>query len=455
MSCVVTALPPGAGNVTEPVALAGPDVGGPYGPYRQSERLDIYKGCVDRLVKEGSVYPCFCTDEELAAMKDEAEAQSLPPIYRGRWATAPETEVEAMLAKGEPHCFRFRVPPDQEVVIHDAIRGDVTFNTNAVGDFVVLRSNGLPTYNFCVAVDDALMRISHVLRAEEHLPNTLRQFLIYQALGFDMPVFGHVSLILAPDKSKMSKRHGATSVGEFREEGVLAPAMVNYLALLGWNDGTEKEIFTVPELQQQFSLMRITKSGAVFDKTKLLWMNAQHLRNLPDAEFQSLVANAWQSAALLHRADTPFVRDAAALLKTSVVVIEDAVPQLKALLGYPLAEALALPAGKELLEDKFAEVAAAVVAGFESGELPARLEEGEEAFGVWQKALGKATKRRGRRLFLPIRLALTGSLEGPEVGPLLVMLGRENGDVVDPHTFVPLPARVAQLQAWLQESSHA
>lgn len=151
-------------------------------------------------------------------MKAEAEASNLPPVYRGPWASASPERVQAELDAGTPHCYRFRVPPDQEVVVHDLIRGDVVFNTASLGDFVVMRSNGLPVYNFCVAVDDALMGVTHVLRAEEHLPNTLRQLLVYDALGLQPPAFGHMSLILAPDKSKLSKRHGATSVGEFREQ---------------------------------------------------------------------------------------------------------------------------------------------------------------------------------------------------------------------------------------------
>lgn len=237
----------------------GPDVGGPNGPYRQSERTDIYKKYVDDLVAQGRAYPCFCTDEELEAMKKDAEAKKLPPVYRGKWATASEEEVDAMRASGAPCCYRFRVPPGQEVAIDDIVRGRVAWNTDTLGDFVILRSNGLPVYNFCVAVDDALMGITHVLRAEEHLPNTLRQVLIYDALGFDAPSFGHMSLILAPDKSKLSKRHGATSVGEFRQQGFLAPAMVNYLSLLGWNDGTEREIYSAEDLQGAFTLERITK----------------------------------------------------------------------------------------------------------------------------------------------------------------------------------------------------
>jgi glutamyl-tRNA synthetase len=244
----------------------GPDVGGPNGPYRQSERKEIYnkklqvrhfadenrnsetsaypqdlgdelqtttrtvvrktsrwigsqcKNGVQELRDKGLVYPCFCTDEELAQMKARSEELKIAPIYRGKWATAKAEEVQAELDKGTPHCFRFRVQPGKTVIVRDLIRGDVTFNTDNLGDFVVMRSNGLPVYNFCVAVDDATMCVTHVLRAEEHLPNTLRQLLLYEAMGYTPPKFGHMSLILAPDKSKLSKRHGATSVGEFREQ---------------------------------------------------------------------------------------------------------------------------------------------------------------------------------------------------------------------------------------------
>jgi glutamyl-tRNA synthetase len=192
-------------------------------------------------------------------MKAAAEAAGLPPVYTGKWKTAgPAERAEAEAAGLGPPVYRFRVPANEEVRIEDAIRGPVTWNTDTLGDFVVLRSNGLPVYNFCAAVDDCLMGISHVLRAEEHLPNTLRQVLILRALGWGdrAPTFAHLSIILAPDRSKLSKRHGATSVGEFAAQGFLPGAMVNFLALLGWNDGTEQELFNTSELFEKFTLDR-------------------------------------------------------------------------------------------------------------------------------------------------------------------------------------------------------
>lgn len=430
----------------------GPDVGGGAEPYRQSERASIYKAYVDRLVSEGRAYPCFCSDEELEAMKADAEAKKLPPIYRGKWSSASKEEVEAEMAKGTPYCYRFRVPPNKELTINDIVRGKVTWNTDSLGDFVVLRSNGLPVYNFCVAIDDALMGITHVLRAEEHLPNTLRQLLVYDALGFTPPAFGHMSLILAPDKSKLSKRHGATSVGDFKAQGYLASAMVNYLSLLGWNDGSEKEIYSVDELTQAFSLDRITKSAAVFDKVKLNWMNGQHLRLLPESELISLIGQTLVDAGLLSQADSPFAAAVAGLMKGSVDVLTEASAQLPPLLGYPLSDTAASEDFKPFGEDNFAEVASAVLSAYDSGDL-AQAVAAEGGFKKWANALGKAQKRKGKRLFMPLRIALTGRMSGPDVGELLAALALESGaDVVDRSSFVALPQRMEALRAWLSSN---
>jgi len=257
-------------EMTAPLCIwLGPDVGGEFGPYRQSERNSLYKDYAEKLLDSGAVYRCFCSNEELEQMKEVAKQRQLPPVYMGKWATASDVEVEQELEKGTPYTYRFRVPKEGSLKINDLIRGEVSWNLDTLGDFVIMRSNGQPVYNFCVTVDDATMQISHVIRAEEHLPNTLRQALIYKALGFPMPSFAHVSLILAPDKSKLSKRHGATSVGQYKEMGYLPQAMVNYLALLGWGDGTENEFFTIDDLVEKFTINRVNKSGAVFDATKL------------------------------------------------------------------------------------------------------------------------------------------------------------------------------------------
>lgn len=427
----------------------GPDVGGPYGPYRQSERKDIYKKYVDQLVEAGVAYPCFCTDDELAKMKAEAEEKKLPPIYRGKWATASKEEVEAEMAKGTPYCYRFRVPKNEIIKIQDVVRGDVQWNTDTLGDFVLLRSNGLPVYNFCVAIDDALMKITHVLRAEEHLPNTLRQVLIYKALGFPVPIFGHMSLILAPDKSKLSKRHGATSVGEFKDEGFLAPAMLNFLSLLGWNDGTEQEIFTEEELCEKFSLDRITKSGAVFDKTKLCWMNGQHLRALDENDMQNMVGQALLDAGLVGAVDSPFAKAAVNIVASSLELVNDAEQELVPLLGYPLEETLASDPAKKILDDDFLSIANAVVAAYDAGELQQAIAGDAKEFKGWINSIGKAQERKGKRLFMPIRIALTGRMQGPDVGDVMRLLALESGDVTS-HPVVKLEDRIKTLRSWVE-----
>jgi glutamyl-tRNA synthetase len=448
----------------------GPDVDdqekAPHGPYRQSERAALYQALVSRLVAEGKAYPCFCTDAELEAMKAEAEEKKLAPIYRGKWATASKEEVEEELKKGTPCCYRFRVPPGEEVAIDDAVRGRVSWSTDTLGDFVVLRSNGLPVYNFCVAVDDALMRVTDVLRAEEHLPNTLRQVLVYRALGFATPRFAHMSLILAPDRSKLSKRHGATSVGEFRQQGYLPAAMVNYLALLGWNDGTEQEVFSSGELSARFSVERITKSPAVFDRTKLSWMNGQHLRALPEKELESVLIDALSGGegsggeAVLSAGgacDAAFASAVASLVKGSVDVLTEAAPQVRAILDYPL-EQTAAEAEKAFVavrDDGFGEIVRAVLAAADSGELAGAAEagargDGGEAYKNWAKAVGKATGRKGKRLFMPLRVALTGRTQGPDVGDVVAALARCDAgrDLAAGVAFVPLGERVAALRAW-------
>jgi len=255
----------------------GPEIGGPHAPYRQSERLDRYRAVADDLVARALAYPCFCTDEDLERKREAAIAAGRAQHYDGTCRNLTPEEVAARRAQEIRETVRFKVPADV-VSFDDAVRGAMDLDTDMVGDFVILRSNGLPTYNFAAACDDHDMRITHVIRGEEHLPNTLRQMLVYNALGAKPPIFAHVPLILAEDRSKLSKRHGASSVGELRAQGILPSAAVNYLVLLGWSHPKEKEVLTREEMIETFTIKRINKSAAVFDPKKLAWMNGQHLR---------------------------------------------------------------------------------------------------------------------------------------------------------------------------------
>lgn len=259
----------------------GPEVGGDCGPYYQSERLDIYKKYAEQLLAEGKAYYCFCTPADLEAQREKQRAAKQPFRYARTCRDLSKEEVEKRLAAGESYSVRVKIPLEGTITVHDLIHGDVTFNMDQFDDFVIVKSNGMPTYNFAVVVDDHLMGMTHVLRAEEHLSNTPKQLLIYEALGWEPPKFGHMPMILAPDRSKLSKRHGATSVEEFRSQGYLAEAIVNYLTLLGWGPGDERELFTLNETVDLFELEQMSKKAAIYDTKKLTWMNGQYLSELP------------------------------------------------------------------------------------------------------------------------------------------------------------------------------
>ena len=265
----------------------GPEVGGPCGPYAQTERLDLYREAAERLLAEGKAYPCFCTPEQLEADREAARARKDPfQGYQRRCRDIPADEARARMEAGEPYTIRIKVPEDRgDVVIEDAVHGRVVFDAKELDDFVIFRSDGTPTYNFTTVVDDAAMGITHVIRGDDHLSNTPRQVMVYEALGAPVPVFAHISMILGADGKKLSKRHGATSVEEYRDAGYLSDAFVNYLALLGWSLDGETTIIPRDVLASRFSLDRISKNPATFDPKKLDWMNAEYINAMDDDAF--------------------------------------------------------------------------------------------------------------------------------------------------------------------------
>ncbi|MCS7284620.1 MAG: glutamate--tRNA ligase [Hydrogenobacter thermophilus] len=253
--------------------------------YRQSERFDIYREHAQRLIELGHAYPCFCTPEELSLERQEAEKKGVPYRYSGKCRVLDKKQVEELKESGKSYTIRFKVPYGEYVVFEDLIKGHIAINTDDFGDFVIIRSDGTPTYNFVVVIDDALMGITHVIRGEDHIPNTPKQILIYRALGFDVPKFAHLPVILGEDRSKLSKRHGAVSVRNYREEGYLPQALFNYLCLLGWSPPQEgKEIYSKEELIEIFDLKDINTSPAVFSKEKLRWMNGVYIREVISLE---------------------------------------------------------------------------------------------------------------------------------------------------------------------------
>ena len=265
----------------------GPDKGGDFGPYAQTERLEIYRKAAHTLLTEGKAYPCFCTPEKLAADKKAAEERHDPfQGYQRTCRNIDPAEAQARIAAGEPYTIRIKVPLDRgDVIVHDAVHGDVTFNARELDDFIIFRSDGTPTYNFATVVDDALMGITHIIRGDDHLSNTPRQIMVYEALGAPVPEFAHISMILGPDGKKLSKRHGATSVEEYRDAGYLSDAFVNYLALLGWSLDAETTIVPRDVLASQFSLDHVSKNPAKSDPERLNWINATYLSAMDNKTF--------------------------------------------------------------------------------------------------------------------------------------------------------------------------
>jgi len=268
----------------------GPDKPNPkYAPYRQSERLEIYMKYAQKLIDQGMAYYDFCTEEELEAMKAHNEAEGLDPHYSGKWREpAHWDEAKARVAAGEKTAIRFKVPK-KAYTLNDKVKGSVTYPENMVGDFVIMRSNGLPTYNYCCVIDDHLMDITHVIRGEDHLNNTVRQLMIYEALEAKVPEFAHVSLLIGHDRQKLSKRHGATSVNLYRNEHYLPEAMNNYLCLLGWSHPAERDIFDKKDIVEVFSLDRFSASSAMYDLEKFKWVNAEHIKKMDNASLITLI----------------------------------------------------------------------------------------------------------------------------------------------------------------------
>lgn len=401
----------------------GIDVGGENGPYRQTERLDIYKKYTEKLLAEGKAYYCYCTDEELEEERQALIKEGKMPRYMGKYRNLTPEQIAAYEAEGRKPTVRFRVPADQQILVRDMVRGDVVFDSNNIGDFVIVKSDGIPTYNYAVVIDDALMHITHVIRAEEHLSNTPRQCLVYDALGFEKPVFGHISLILGKDHTKMSKRHGATSVDQYRQLGYLPEGIVNFLALLGWAPNSEQEIFSIDELIKEFSMERVAKNPAVFDIDKLNWINQHYMRQLDDEAFFAAAKPHMIAAGYMTGEETG---EKLAWLKKVVATSKDHV-----------SFAAQIPASVEMyFNDEFGfenDEAAAVlqaetvptVIGMLLEELPKLEVLDGAAVKALFKTIQKTTKLKGKDVFMPIRVALTGNQHGPELAEMVPLLGIE------------------------------
>ncbi|MFQ6067527.1 MAG: glutamate--tRNA ligase [bacterium] len=267
----------------------GPEIGGHYGPYFQSQRIEIYKRYVSALLEKRKAYFCYCTFEELEQRKKKMKEKGMLPKYDGRCRNLTLSERKEFEREGRSPTIRFRVTGEDTIYVDDLLRGKVGFETKMLGDFIILKSNGTPTFNFANVVDDALMKITHVIRGDDHLSNTPRQILLYEALSFKIPQYAHIPMILGGDGTKLSKRHGATSIADYREKGYLPWTMINYLVLLGWSTPESQQFFSREELIRSFSLGRVGKSAAIFDPRKLEWMNGEYIRKFKPNQLLDLL----------------------------------------------------------------------------------------------------------------------------------------------------------------------
>ncbi len=302
----------------------GPDIGGPKGPYRQSERLAVYRSYALDLVASGNAYYAFDTPEELEQMRKAQEQQKLTPKYDRRALNLTKHEVDAQLAAGTPFVIRMKVPDATTIAFDDCVRGRVEFASEMIDDQVLLKSDGFPTYHLANVVDDHLMGISHVIRGEEWLSSTPKHVLLYNAFGWEMPQFAHLPLLLNPDKSKLSKRQGDVAVEDYRDKGYLPDALLNFVAFLGWNPGGEREIFSLDELVQEFSLERVGKAGAVFNVEKLNWMNFEYLRTKSDAEVLTMVKKHLKTSRFASRQfDDAYIHKVITAMRDRANVVKD------------------------------------------------------------------------------------------------------------------------------------
>lgn len=393
----------------------GPTQGGSFAPYRQTERIAVYGEHAERLLASGVAYPCFCTEKELEQKKEERFKAGLPPQYDGACRSLTPFERERRRAEGCPESIRFAVPEASERRLPDLIRGEVVFPAGMVGDFVIIRSNGLPTYNFAAVVDDSLMQITHVIRGEEHLSNTLRQLLVYETLGLKQPLFAHIPLILGADRSKLSKRHGAPNVADFRERGYPAPAVVNYLAFLGWSVPGDREILTLDELIRDFTLERVSPSASIFDETKLNWVSAQHIRAGADRYFEEALDYFPEDV----RSAYPRER-----LREIFGILSENLPSFSRI---EKEVAPFRPGPPEFFGDARDAIAGAgeLLALF-AAELGASEEWSAPAIKEIVKRVGATLGIGGKSLYMPLRAALTGTIHGPDLVRIMEIRGQED-----------------------------
>ncbi|MGB9642074.1 MAG: glutamate--tRNA ligase [Candidatus Ratteibacteria bacterium] len=397
----------------------GPDCGGPYGPYRQTERLHLYREYASKLLSEGKAYRCWCTKEEIEK-RVVCDFRDKTAGYDNYCRNLTEAQIKEFQAQGRKPVLRFKVP-HKEIVVNDIIRGHVRFEPDSINDFVIMKSNEIPTFHFAVVIDDLHMQITHVIRGEDHLSNTPKHILIFEALGYTVPAFAHMSMTLGPDRTRLSKRHGATSVRQYREKGFLSDAMFNYLALLGWSSKDNQEIFSRQQMIQEFSLEACNRSNAIFDPAKLLWLNSQYMRGKSAKEIFELAIPFLEKAGY-HKFDLQQHRDiiekAIEMEKEKLKTLEDVVERT----GYFISEDISWDAE---LTKKFKTVQVVMVLDTLKSKLGQIQPFEKQNIEDMIRKFCQDNHLKTGEVFHPLRFALTGTTKGPGLFELIELLGKQ------------------------------
>ena len=396
----------------------GPDIGGPYGPYVQSERLELYREHAQKLIEMGHAYYCFCTPERLEKMRAEQIARKEPPRYDGTCRRLSPEEVAEKLQSGIPHVVRLKMPQEGETTFQDIIRGEVTFQNALIDDQILLKSDGYPTYHLANVVDDHYMKITHVIRGEEWLPSVPKHIQIYRAFGWDVPQMAHLPLLLNPDRTKLSKRQGDVAVEDYIAKGYLPEALINFVALLGWNPGTEEEFFTLEELIEKFTLERVNKAGAVFDIQKLNWMNGVYIRKLPEDRLIEFLTPFLEKAGY-DVSDRERTRKIILAVYKGIEKGEDIARA--ASIFYHDRLTIEEPEAIEFLKK---DTSRTVLELF-SRKLDSVDKLDMDTFKQIMKEIQKETGIKKQELWMPVRIAITGVTHGPELPLVIEILGLE------------------------------
>jgi len=396
----------------------GPDAGGSSGPYRQTQRLSLYRDDAEKLLGEGKVYKCFCSPERLESLRKEQLAKGMMPKYDGKCRVLSESDISKTESEGLRPVLRFRVGKGM-VVFEDLIHGRMSFDANGFSDFIIVRSDGMAAYNFACVIDDHAMNISHVIRGEDHLSNTPRQILLYRAMGWQPPVFAHHPLILGPDRSPLSKRHGATAVSQYREEGFLPESLLNYLVLLGWASPSGEEILPLEKIIESFSLSGLSRNAPTHSRKKLEWLNSHYIRKTDKARLTRLLLPYFEKAGITISTSNPeYLGQICGLLKENLSVLSQAEDYLGIFFDEKFSfeeearTVLILPENRDLLRTILS-----LIEGWSEIE--------EDSASSLLRQLEEKTGRKGKPLYALLRAGMTGKMKGPELVKTIPLLGKE------------------------------